>query len=398
MPPNNPIDPHTDPALENIVKMPSRPTPTQSPLGGVWASDLGPIAPPRWTVKGLVPAQTFGVLYGPPGCFKTFAALDLALSMAAGFDWLGRRTEHAAVLYLASEGGDGLPRRVAGWAKHHGTSLPDTFRLVRAPTPITDNETVEAVLGEALFMRAAGHPPGLIVIDTLARALAGADENSASDMGKAIAAIERISRETGATVLVVHHTGKNANAGARGSSALLGAASFMLEMRGVGVLGADLIVEKEKDGPDGGQIALDLIQMELGHDDDGEPFSTLVCTGSSRKPSKANASSKKLTDKQHGDLKVVREVINRTGSPDRINGRSVTLTSRDLVRDALIEHDRIYVADPNGTLTPALTDKGLDNAARQRLHVVLKALKDKDKIGYNKTRVWLFDADQEEEL
>lgn len=392
MPPKNPIDPHTDPALENIVKMPGRPTPTQSPLGGVWASDLGPITPPRWTVKGLVPAQTFGVLYGPPGCFKTFAALDLALSMAAGFDWLGRRTEHAAVLYLASEGGDGLPRRVAGWAKHHGTKPPDRFRLVRAPTPITDNETVEAVLGEASFMRAAGHPPGLIVIDTLARALAGADENSASDMGKAIAAIERISRETGATVLVVHHTGKNANAGARGSSALLGAASFMLEMRGVGVLGADLIVEKEKDSPDGGQIALDMIQMELGHDDDGEPFSTLVCTGSSRKAAKpGKGRTRTLTPKEEGDLVVIRTIVNTKGKPDQKEGRAVMHHDRHDVRLALIQAERL---DHHGTITNTITGDPLTDAERGRLSRLLKALKDKGKIGFDKDSVWVFDADQ----
>jgi hypothetical protein len=67
----------------------------------------------------------------------------------------------------------------------------------------------------------------LIVLDTLARCIPGADENSAQDVGRAVAAIDRIRAATGATVLLIHHTGKNGDS-ERGSSALRGAADTML--------------------------------------------------------------------------------------------------------------------------------------------------------------------------
>jgi len=270
--------------------------PPPSPLAGRWASEFGAIEPPAWLVKGLVPAGALGVMYGPPACFKSFAALDLALCMSAGRSWLGRRTDPGAALYLAGEGGGGIPRRVAAWAKYHQMDPPEGFRLVTAPTPLLDAETVKAVLAEAAFMADAGHPAKLVVLDTLARALAGADENSARDVGQAIAAMERIARETASTVLAVHHSGKDANQGARGSSALLGAADFMLAMRG-GVLSADLVVTKQKDAEGGAEIALDMFEIELGRDDDGDPIRSLVCALSNRKPIKASGPRLKQREK-----------------------------------------------------------------------------------------------------
>jgi hypothetical protein len=95
--------------------------------------------------------------------------------------------------------------------------LPDAVNLI-------DERAVSSLLADIADMDL---PPALIVLDTLARCLAGADENSAQDVGRAVAAIDRIRAATGATVLLIHHTGKNGDA-ERGSSALRGAADTML--------------------------------------------------------------------------------------------------------------------------------------------------------------------------
>lgn len=382
-----------DPRLVVVNKEPHKPAPKPSPLGGVWASDLGGIEPPRWTIKGLIPEGAFGVLYGPPGSFKSFMAIDMGLSMASGFDWLGRRTKPGAVLYIACEGGGGLGARIEAWKRHHDADAPEGFRLVRASLPLSDPATVEALLDETRFMKEAGRPPRLIIVDTLARAMAGADENAAGDMGKAIHALERLGRETGATVLAVHHTGKDADRGPRGSSALHGAVDFMISVKAVGTLGADLTIEKQKDGRDGVTIALDLIEIELGRDEDGEAFGSLVATESSRKAAKAGkGKGRRLTPKEEGDLAVIRKTVNEKGKPDQKEGRAVMHHDRHAVRLALIQAERL---DHHGTVTNTVTGEPLTDAERGRLSRLLKSLKDKGKIGFDKDSVWVFEADQE---
>ena len=79
-------------------------------------------------------------------------------------------------------------------------------------------------------LRAEGIQPVLIVLDTLARLMVGGDENSAKDMGLAIEGIDRLRKETSATILVVHHTRKDGQI-ERGSNALRAAADVMIECK-----------------------------------------------------------------------------------------------------------------------------------------------------------------------
>ncbi len=65
------------------------------------------------------------------------------------------------------------------------------------------------------------------MFDTLARCFAGGDENLAKDANQAIGTLDKIRNNTGACILVVHHSGKN-NKTERGSSALRAAADIMM--------------------------------------------------------------------------------------------------------------------------------------------------------------------------
>ena len=70
-----------------------------------------------WAVKGLVPAEGLGFIFGGSGAFKSFIALDYAMHRTYGMRWLGRKTAKATVVYLAAEGGAGLMRRIDRAAK-----------------------------------------------------------------------------------------------------------------------------------------------------------------------------------------------------------------------------------------------------------------------------------------
>ena len=166
-------------------------------------TDLAALPEPTWLIDGVLPSHGFCVLYGEPGSGKTFVALSIALSVAADHCWCGKHTLGGMVLYVAAEGLYGLKLRVEAYQKKHDLRAENIRYLGVAFNLL--NEDVETLLAT---LQAAGIRPDLIVLDTLARLMLGADENSAKDMGLAIAGMDRVRQETGATVLVIHHTRK----------------------------------------------------------------------------------------------------------------------------------------------------------------------------------------------
>src|SRR5204863_5294247 len=124
------------------------------------------------------------------------------------------------VLYIAAEAGRGIENRVA--AVKQQTTFPETMPFVALTAPIdlcteeADTEKlIAAVQGVDL-----GVPVELIVVDTLSRVMAGGNENQPDHMGAFVRNIDRLRAATGATILIVHHTGKDTSRGARGHSSL----------------------------------------------------------------------------------------------------------------------------------------------------------------------------------
>lgn len=231
-------------------------------------------APPRaWLVPGLVPLDGLVCLYGAPGTGKTFVALDLALTLAGGVgQWQGvplpPRSEPHGVVYVAAEGVGGLPARVRAWMDHTSRATGQTCCCKDDDVPIwfigqaVDLTREQAVLdfAQAVVERRAERPAcpiSLVVIDTLARCAAGADENSAQEMGVVVQNLDLLRRIlNGCTVMLVHHSTRSAPNAMRGSSAVHGAvetAIALLKDRRAG--GSDqpqgLLVSttKQKDAP-----------------------------------------------------------------------------------------------------------------------------------------------------
>src|SRR5436190_1895406 len=74
----------------------------------------------RWLIDGFLVEGGVAALYGSPGSFKTFIALDMAASVAAGIGWAGRQTSRRRVLYISAEGAAGLQDRIAAWEQDRG--------------------------------------------------------------------------------------------------------------------------------------------------------------------------------------------------------------------------------------------------------------------------------------
>jgi KaiC/GvpD/RAD55 family RecA-like ATPase len=198
--------------------------------------ELEALPPPKWLIPGVLTEGSLAAIYGAPESGKSFLAVDMSMAVAGGMSWHGRTVERGAVLYIAAEGAPGLGKRVRAWkVEHRAQGREFSFWLDRDEL----NLAAEKDGGVRAFVREvveALGPLKLVIIDTLNQTAAGADENSAKDMGRYISSMKRLRDETGATVVVVHHSGKDASKGMRGSTALLGAMDTTVE------------VERDKDG------------------------------------------------------------------------------------------------------------------------------------------------------
>jgi hypothetical protein len=140
-----------------------------------------------------------------------------------------------------------------------------------------NRESVEELLATIRDAeRHSGHKATLVIVDTLARAMAGADENSAQDIGQVVGHADLIRQVTGATVLLVHHTGKDVERGARGSSALRAAVDTEIECKGLA--GQRMAtVAKQRDLETGAKLPFTLRVVNVGsHPETGEPVTSCI--------------------------------------------------------------------------------------------------------------------------
>lgn len=183
-----------------------------------------------WTVHGILLEKVPVVaMYGTPKSGKTFLALDLGLSVASGVDWHGRRVKKQRVVYLAGECGRGLIRRAKAWSVARGVPLDtmDNFHRVSHAVVLDDPQQRRELIEE---LTRDGEPLGLLIVDTVSRCMVG-DENSTADMSRFVRACDELHQRTGATVMLVHHAGKDQSRGMRGSNVLLGAVDLELRVK-----------------------------------------------------------------------------------------------------------------------------------------------------------------------
>ena len=238
-------------------------TPTQAKRPAILSlAELDALPPPVWLVHGLVPEQSLVVPYGPPKAGKTFVTLSLALHIAAGREWFGRPVQQGAVVYIAGEGVGGLSMRLRAMRARYEIDASVPFWVI--PRAVNFRIPAEVNALEAIIKETVGNiPVRLIVIDTLARAMPGADENSAQEVGAVIAAADYIKDTFRATVALVHHEGKDGDRGARGTSALRGAwdAAYRIVIQGKHTT---LTVIDQKDAEGGQVLAFTMEEVPVG--------------------------------------------------------------------------------------------------------------------------------------
>lgn len=191
----------------------------------------------------LVPSESLTVLYAPAAIGKSKWAQKLSVCVAdpaMAFDDMP--VTHGKVLYITLDGG-------AAWKEvrkrlikiHAHLQLPLNANLVVADDQfhLDKIEDVEALLDK--------HPGrwALIVVDSLYGALSNHDPKSAKHVNQAFENIQHtIIPETGAAVIVIHHTGRD-DSHPYGTAFIEAGASSILHMR-AGKRDGDIVLDVEK--------------------------------------------------------------------------------------------------------------------------------------------------------
>jgi len=235
---------------------------------------LARAASTRWRIKHILPVQGVGTIFGPSGAAKSFSVLDMLCHVALGRDWQGKRVNQGRVVYLAAEGQGGVGHRLRAWCQHHDVA-PGALDLAVIDTPPNLLQRDDTVALAHAVGRCA-----VLVIDTAMAVAAGGDENSSEDMGRLMKFVGLLARSTGGLVLLVHHAGKDVGRGQRGWSGLKGAIDVEIEVTRISEGGEfrQVRLSKVRDGPEEGtKWTFRLLDVELGTDEDGDPYGSAVC-------------------------------------------------------------------------------------------------------------------------
>ncbi|BDA86372.1 hypothetical protein Sa4125_39140 [Aureimonas sp. SA4125] len=218
-------------------------------------------------IKGLLDQGAMSILYGESNTGKTFVAMDLAYHVASGRPWADMHSAGMMVVYVAAEGGRGVSKRIAALQRKFPNDAAPPFKVLRSSVDLLRGDT--DLMPLIASIRELGVDVGMIVIDTLSRAMAGGDENASTDMGAMVRHLDKLRAATGAHLMAVHHSGKDRAKGARGHSLLRAATDTEIEITAGDDARGEIRVTKQRDLDRSFSTGFALEPAMLGFDDDG---------------------------------------------------------------------------------------------------------------------------------
>lgn len=296
-------------------------------------------------LEDLLTQGGLSVMYGESNSGKSFLAAHLACAIAKGQPWLGKRTVFGSVMYVAGEGAESIKLRVLAHRQHYKVDRLALAVVPEAINMLDDNSDTARIITAA--QRVKDHyqaPLHLIVIDTLARAFGGGNENASEDMNAVIRHADEIRQATGAHVLFIHHSGKDAAKGARGHSALRAATDTEIEVT------ADpenklhtAEIKKQRDLSSLSEKFTGKFQVvRMGTDQWGKPITTCVVTDTDEVPQiKEGRKNGALASAIIRELQDVETSIKQRELLDRLEVRGYSGTSpynaiTRLVKDGVV--------------------------------------------------------------
>jgi hypothetical protein len=285
--------------------------------------------PVEWLIHGILPSKSFSALFGPPGSFKSFIALDMAEAIATGRPWMGNQIEkQGAVLYICGEGFGGMGARIKACQIHHSTPKGAPIYVIRHQLNLRSSaEDFNALMMAVVqLVETTGIEFQLLIIDTLARAFGGGNENDSDAMGSFITSMGKIQEFLACALMVLHHSGKDLAKGLRGHSSLLGAVDTQLEILRFEDQAKGIIsLTKQKDGQDGIRIGFEMVEIEISSSSLGfDPAVSLAVQASDEavnQASKRGKSNSGAGKNQRLEMSCLENIVKSKGTIKFIDGQ-----------------------------------------------------------------------------
>lgn len=330
LPPSGDVLDWTGTAEELRALVEAAEVPASSALPVEMYGEISPQLEKRYLIKGLLMAGTNNIVFGQPGCGKSFLCIDWALHVAAGRDWFGRRVVRGGVVYVAAEGQGGVRMRVEAWKRTHGVETAD-FALIPASIDLLDPAADMAKLRCVLTDLA--HKWGgiaLLAVDTLAATFGGGDENG-SDMAAYYGNVASLCEPYRCARIIVTHAPLIGEAKRpRGHGSQWGGADAVFHVSGDRDAPARRVhVLKQKDSDPGPDILFTLKQVGIGTDEDGERVTSCIVEESDVEPSQLSG-GRRLSPKERVVLSALERTLIESGKfppatiPDNVLNRART--------------------------------------------------------------------------
>jgi len=235
------------------------------------------------------------MVFGPSNVGKSFFVIDLVCSITIGENWNGYRVKQGKVLYIATEGHSGLGQRLEALKISRGfpSDYPDEQWLILAEKiDLYATADAKQILGLLV-----GHSFDLIVIDTLAMALGSGSENDNTTINAFLRNLSDLRGVSDAHIMLIHHTGKDHERGARGHSSLQAAVDTEISLKSDDGL-VCVSTTKQRDYQRADKLYFYLESVVLGTDADGDDVtSCVVCyTSKGNKPKKLSKTKQIVLD------------------------------------------------------------------------------------------------------
>jgi len=285
------------------------------PLSYFTMKDAAPHLDADDFVEGLLTSGAMSVIYGESNSGKTFFASDLALRVALGWRWRDRDVERGGVLFIALEGGHGIRNRLAAFRHEYGLDQQDVpFAVVTTAVNFLDPgaDTASVITTVKAVATRFDVPVRLVVVDTLSRAMAGGNENANEDMSALVRSGDLIRQETGAHLIWIHHSGKDAAKGARGHSSLRAALDTEIEVTADGSRRLAKVT-KQRDLACAGEFPFTLRVVELGMNRRGKPVTSCVVEVGELHPGDRASRTSQLTGQKKRALEVLTDLLASSG-------------------------------------------------------------------------------------
>lgn len=325
---------------------------------------------PKYLVQGVLMEKSLAEFYGPEGVGKTFVSLDLALSLATGDPWLGHPVQlRGPVVYIAGEGQSGMKKRVAAWKADRRTRGVQGVHFIFEPVDLFGKSDIDRLIESLRTVK-----PVAVVIDTLSRVAVGANENASQDMGLVVSRCDRIRREIGAAVILLHHPARHTKSD-RGSNSVRCAADTVVVLKEKGD-GVEIACEKQKDDAPFPKIEVALQPVHVG-----DATSCVVQRHALPHSGRRGVLPQELTALR--ELAQFQETGARPGQWKKATSlRGITERTHDRMREALVRKEFVRkdgsryllvakgwqaLADDSAATSPMLANSGLSSDSEQKL-------------------------------